>query len=59
MGDAREILFHVVGYCNQHKIENCFQCPAHSTIEKICYEEGFREIFKAESGRALYQLKDF
>lgn len=53
-GYARELLSFVTDYCRKEKLKNCFQWPAHSTSERICYEAGFRELFSAEAGRASY-----
>jgi len=56
-GYARELLSYVTDYCREHKIENCFQWPAHETSERICYEAGFRTMFTIDAGRASYKKK--
>lgn len=56
-GYAREILSHVVDYCRENNIPNCFQCPAHETSAKMCHEAGFRVQFELECGEAIYTAK--
>lgn len=53
-GYARELLSFVVDYCRESNLPNCYQWPAHSTSERICYEAGFRTLFHREAGCAVY-----
>lgn len=53
-GYAREILSHAVDFCNENKLPICYQWPAHKTSERICYEAGFRTLFKLPAGYASY-----
>lgn len=53
-GYARELLSYVTDYCRNEGIMNCYQWPAHRTSEKLCYEAGFRSLFKTEIARASY-----
>lgn len=55
-GYARELLGYVVDYCKENGMKNCFQWPAHETSERICYEAGFRVLFEAEAGAAIYRI---
>ena len=53
-GYARELLSFVVEYCKENELPTCYQWPAHSTSEKMCYEAGFRELFQIEECCATY-----
>jgi hypothetical protein len=53
-GYARELLSYTADYCRKNNLLNCFQWPAHKTSEKICYEAGFRTLFEAGTGEAVY-----
>jgi len=53
-GYARELLSHVVNFCHQNGLQNCYQWPAHQTSERLCYEAGFRRLLTAQTARASY-----
>lgn len=52
-GVARELLSLVVNFCRENGYQNCFLWPAHQSSERICYEAGFREIFRFDIVRAF------
>lgn len=54
-GYARALLSFVVDYCRDNDLPNCYQWPAHPTSTKICYEAGFREMFRREYSSAVYK----
>lgn len=56
-GYAREILSYAADFCKEHDLPNCYQCPAHETSFKMCYEAGFRVLFEIESGEAVCAVK--
>ncbi len=55
-GYAREILSYAVDYCMEHSLPNCFLWPAHETSRRLCFEAGFRDLFEAEAGEAVYRI---
>lgn len=53
-GYAKELLSFVVDYCREKNLPNCYQWPAHPASAKICYEAGFRELFRRQECSAVY-----
>ena len=54
-GYAQEMLRHAVLYVKENGIQNCYQWPAHETSERISHRAGFRHVFDAEAGCAVYE----
>jgi len=54
MGFGVELLNYIINYCYINNIYNCYQWPANTFSEKMCYKAGFRTLFESQSAEAIY-----
>ncbi len=54
LGYGAELLSSVVNFCRQEGLMNCYQWPDNPISEKLSLKAGFRYLFEAEAGEAVY-----